>query len=68
MSINILNVKIERSNIATVIAEYENRLICGVEGSKYNTLYEEYQAKLETAGKSKVISDIKKQIDEYVKK
>ena len=65
---NILNVKIERSNIATVIAEYENRLICGVEGSKYNTLYEEYQAKLETAGKSKVISDIKKQMDEYVKK
>lgn len=61
------NIKIERSNMATVIAEYEDRLICGVQGSNYNPLYEEYKAKLKTAEKTKVMEDLQSQMNEFAK-
>lgn len=64
---DISSISVQRSNIASVVAEYEKRLVCGVNGKAYDNLYKEFTDKLKTAGIETVIETANKQTESFLK-
>lgn len=57
----------ELEQIAAVVTEYRDSLTTGAMGKNWESTYNEFVQKLETAGCSKVIEEFQSQIDEFLK-
>lgn len=53
------------SQMAQVISEYQNTLICGVSGENYNNVYQQMVAKSNAAGVKDIAKELQKQADAY---
>ncbi len=56
------------SNIQAIINEYNDTLICGIDGSKYNSTYNEMMNKINAADLSKVKDEVQSQANDYMSK
>ena len=56
------------SNIQSIINEYNDTLICGIDGSNYNATYNEMISKIKAADLEKVKEDVQLQAKEYISK
>lgn len=54
------------ANIQTIINEYNDTLICGIDGSNYNATYDEMMSKINGADLAKVKEAVQSQADKYI--
>lgn len=60
-------VKVELAQIQAIKSQYETVLINGAKGADWESYYDEYVSKLNTAGQEKVRLEVEKQLNEWVK-
>ena len=54
------------ANIQTIINEYNDTLICGIDGSNYHATYDEMMSKINGADLAKVKEAVQSQADKYI--
>ena len=57
---------VEISNISSAFEEYNDRLICGVDGDSYMNTYNAYIKKLNDGGMETIRAELQKQVDEFL--
>ncbi len=55
-------------NVTAIVSEYKNTLIYGVAGDNWETVYNEFVHKLETAGLNDILAEYQAQVDAFLKK
>ncbi len=63
---DVKDIQTELDQINAIRAEYINTLENGAAGADWETVYNEYVAKLEAAGLQKVLDHLQKQVDEFL--